>query len=35
MHTDLADFVRGEVLTGGHEIFLNTRFAVGPLTEGR
>ena len=37
-HTDLTDrtdIVRGGVLTGGHEIFLNTRFAVGPLTEGR
>lgn len=34
-HTDRTDIVRGGVLTGGHEIFLNTRFAVGPLTEGR
>ena len=34
-HTDLTDLVRGGALTGEHEIFLNTRFAVGPLTEGR
>ena len=34
--TDLTDLVRDGALTGfGHENFLNTRFAVGPLTEGR
>ena len=37
-HTDLTDrtdIVRDGALTVEHEIILNTRFAEGPLTEGR